>query len=469
MAQVSRDRAREILEAIAVNLDHLEPVETVSKIDVNPHFDSELESKFIESLRRLGGKDGLSPVRIVQDIVHGKSGYLLEVGSQRYWIEPQVDLGATEGVLISSRPDFVLWPAQTISPRKPVAVFCDGWNYHKKITREDASKRNAILAGGKFWVWSVTWEDVKTAVAGGTETDLSGTLDEMALGPLPAQLQPLCDPRRWTRNAVAGLLEWLQTKPDEGTDAPANGIGRHSAASAFRMVPNPGKPESLRIQEELNSFWNSLPQPWPCEKPAGSFPAGNINSPTLAFRYFATRESVNTKLPLSVSPGFWVYDPASAESEPEMQKAWRRWVWMFNTLQFLPGVYLATRDGLKNGDHSRIRAVESARPASSSQSTAYAGGWTKVMEQAMESLYPGLEKLMAQGVPVPDEVGFELEQDGEVVAECELAWTNQKVVLLLEPHRPTGASWTQAGWRVVYDEADWPEKVAAEIQQQSSR
>jgi DEAD/DEAH box helicase domain-containing protein len=230
------------LEAIEGNLDHLETVETVSKIDVNPHFDSELESKFIESLRRLSGKDRLPPVRIVQDIVHGKSGYLLEAGSQRYWIEPQVDLGPNEGVLTPSRPDFVLWPAQAISPRKPVAVFCDGWNYHKKITREDAAKRNAILAGGKFWIWSVTWEDVKAAVAGGTETDLAGTLGEMELQPMPDQLKPLCDPRLWTRNSVASLLEWLQTKPDEGTDKPAIAIGRHAAASTFCMVPNPGKP-----------------------------------------------------------------------------------------------------------------------------------------------------------------------------------------------------------------------------------
>ena len=468
MAHVSRDRAREILEAIEGNLDHLETVETVSKIDVNPHFDSELESKFIESLRRLGGKDRLPPVRIVQDIVHGKSGYLLEAGSQRYWIEPQVDLGPNEGVLTPSRPDFVLWPTQAISPRKPVAVFCDGWNYHKKITREDAAKRNAILAGGKFWIWSVTWEDVKAAVAGGTETDLAGTWGEMELQPIPDPLKPLCDPRLWTRNSVASLLEWLQTKPDEGTDKPAIAIGRHAAASTFCMVPNPGKPESARILEVLKSFWDSLPQPWPCEKPAVSFPAGNINSPTLALRYWATREGVNPMVPLPVSPGFLIYDPTAAESEPEMQKAWRRWLWIFNTLQFLPGVYLATRDGLHNSDHSRIRAAESAKPASSSESSAFAGAWAEVMEQAMESLHPGLEKLMAQGVPVPDQVGFELEQDGEVVAECELAWTNQKVALLLDPHRATSTAWLQAGWRIVYDEAEWPTKLANELHNQNS-
>jgi DEAD/DEAH box helicase domain-containing protein len=469
MANVSRDRARAILEAIAGNLDQLEAVETVSKIDVNPHFDSELESKFIESLRRLGGKDGLSPVRIVQDIVHGKSGYLLEAGTQRYWIEPQVDLGPTDGVLLTSRPDFVLWPAHTLSPRKPIAVFCDGWNYHRKTTREDAAKRNAILASGKFHVWTVTWDDVKAAVAGGTETDLAGSFEEMTLGPLPPKLQPLCDPRLWTRNAMAGLLDWLQTATDGGVDKRALEMAGHAAASAFRMVPDPRKSESARIQTELESFWNSLPLPWPCEKPTGAFSAGNTNCHTLEFRYWATREGVNPMALPPASPGFLIFDPATAESEPEMQKFWRRWLWLFNTLQFLPGFFLATRDGLKEGDHSRIRPAESTKPANSAEGAAFAGAWSEVMEQAMESLHPGLEKLVKLGIPVPDQIGFELDQDGEVVAECELAWTNQKLALLLEPHRPTAAAWKQAGWRVVHDEANWPDRIASELQPSNSQ
>jgi hypothetical protein len=71
-------------------------------------------------------------------------------------------------------------------------------------------------------------------------------------------------------------------------------------------------------------------------------------------------------------------------------------------------------------------------------------------------------------VPVPDQVGFELEQYGEVIAECELAWTNQKVALLLDPHRATSTAWLQAGWRIVYDEAEWPAKLANELQTQKS-
>ena len=65
---------------------------TISDIYINPNFDSALEARFIESLKKLGGVGGLPPVKLVQDIVYGKSGYLLEVGGQRYRVEPQVEL-----------------------------------------------------------------------------------------------------------------------------------------------------------------------------------------------------------------------------------------------------------------------------------------------------------------------------------------------------------------------------------------
>jgi DEAD/DEAH box helicase domain-containing protein len=32
-------------------------------------------------------------VKLVQDVVNGKAGWVLEVGSQRYRIEPQCELG----------------------------------------------------------------------------------------------------------------------------------------------------------------------------------------------------------------------------------------------------------------------------------------------------------------------------------------------------------------------------------------
>ena len=166
MEQVSRDRAREVLTELVSATDQLERVPTISDIFINPHFDSALEARFIEALRHLSGCEGLPTVKLVQDIVNGKSGYLLEVASQRYWIEPQVELTHTDGISVACKPDFVIWPGKVSSSRRPMAVFCDGWMYHRNTVREDAQKRSALVASGRFWVWSVTSDDVKAALDG---------------------------------------------------------------------------------------------------------------------------------------------------------------------------------------------------------------------------------------------------------------------------------------------------------------
>ena len=456
MALISRDRARAILEAIEGNLDQLEKVATVADIFVNPNFDSDLEARFIESLRRLGGSNGLAQVRLVKEIVQGKSGYLMEVGTQRYKIEPQVDVGSSEGTAIASRPDFVIWPYQSASPRRPIAVFCDGWAYHKEITREDAAKRNALLASGKFWVWAVTWEDVTAAIGGSSETDLVDGLHAMTLSELPAQLRPMEDAAHWTRHSIAKLLHWLESPAADGKDGRAFRFSKQGGATAFRMVPDPRKPESSTQRAQLEQFWNDLPGSLPYEQPAKPVACGNLNDPMLTFRYWITQALADPESAAPKSPGFLVLDPAVAESEPDQHRSWRRWLWMFNTLQHLPGVFLATRDGLLGADHNAITPAEAAKPASGGGQAAEAAGWAQAMDQAMEFLLPGLKELQDAGAPVPDEVGYELESDGEVVAECELVWTSRKVVLLLDHHADTEAVWTSRGWTTVKASPGWP-------------
>ena len=132
MELVSRDRAREVLTELVSATDQLERVPTIADIFINPNFDSALEARFIEALRHLSGVEGLPTVKLVQDIVNGKSGYLLEVASQRYWIEPQVELADTDGVRVACKPDFVIWPGKASASRRPMAVFCDGWTYHRE-------------------------------------------------------------------------------------------------------------------------------------------------------------------------------------------------------------------------------------------------------------------------------------------------------------------------------------------------
>jgi DEAD/DEAH box helicase domain-containing protein len=471
MDLVSRDRARAILEQLVGKLDELERVASISDIYINPNFDSELEARFVESLRRLSGEAGLPFVKLVQELVHGKSGYLLEVDQQRYWVEPQVDLGPNDGVEVYCRPDFVLWPVQRKSPRRPIAVFCDGWTHHQASTREDAKKRSALVASGRFWVWSVTWDDVQSAMDGKVETTLPDCLEAMCFNSkekLPAALRSLIDDSLWTQHAIAVLIQWLGKPTGEIEDQYAMKMARHAGATAFRMLPNPGDAALEQARATLAQFWNEV-KDCPCERPAQSAACGNVNDLSLALRYWWPNVLVDTAKPIPLSPGFLIYNELHAHDEPTRHLAWRRWLWLFNIFQTLPGFLLATQTGLDTKDYASFTIVTGVPPGTGAQIKAQAAGWDQVIEQAMSELKPGLRTLMEAGLPPPDEVGYELPEAGNVIAEAELVWIQRKLALLMTAHVEFQAIWEAHGWRTVVAQGEWQQQLLEELTSQGAQ
>ena len=70
---------------------------------------------------------------------------------------------------------------------------------------------------------------------------------------------------------------------------------------------------------------------------------------------------------------------------------------------------------------------------------------------------------MDAGVMPPDDVGYELEQAGEVIAQAELAWRSARVVLLMPEHADGISIWVANGWKPLVAEGDWQHMVASEI------
>ncbi len=110
MAETSRNTATELLKEILEQRENLVRIEGLKGISVNALFDSELEARFIEVLRRI--KVGDRAAKLVKKMLptSGKPGYLLTIGEQRWEIEPQVNLGPVHGVVIPSRADFMFHP-----------------------------------------------------------------------------------------------------------------------------------------------------------------------------------------------------------------------------------------------------------------------------------------------------------------------------------------------------------------------
>lgn len=106
-------------------------IKKLAQVDTNHLFDSELEREFVGAFEKLSTAE--RPIRIHKTLVNEKEGYSLQVGESLWTIEPQVDFDASMGISVKSRPDFVIRPKRTTGNQKPIAVFTDGYYYHKDI------------------------------------------------------------------------------------------------------------------------------------------------------------------------------------------------------------------------------------------------------------------------------------------------------------------------------------------------
>ncbi|WP_444913319.1 DEAD/DEAH box helicase [Microbulbifer sp. PAAF003] len=158
LESISRDSARDLLQGILDNSDKLVETQGLDSVDFNVLIESELEKRFIEVLASAQPNTTLSVTR-----VNGKPGWSLSVehatGVMTWLIEPQVNLGQDSGVAINSRADFVIWP-QRDQGVKPVAVYLDGFLYHRNKCVDDSEKRLAVLLSGNFLLCSLNWRDL---------------------------------------------------------------------------------------------------------------------------------------------------------------------------------------------------------------------------------------------------------------------------------------------------------------------
>ncbi|MFM7008342.1 MAG: hypothetical protein ACKO0Z_03300, partial [Betaproteobacteria bacterium] len=90
-----------------------------------------------------------------------------------------------------------------------------------------------------------------------------------------------------------------------------------------------------------------------------------------------------------------------------------------------------------------------ATGASSSSQHMLAKEWDDAVEQTLEPLRSGLRQLARWNAPLPL-IGHELADDrGHVIAEAEMSWPDQRLVVLTAEQDDLSAGWMQAGWDVL--------------------
>jgi DEAD/DEAH box helicase domain-containing protein len=475
MDLVSRDRGREILTELVGALDQLESVPTISQIYINPNFDSVLEARFIESLKRMGGVAGIPKVKLVQDIINGKSGHVLEIAGQRYKVEPQRNVGPSDGVMVASKPDFVIWPWQSGTSRKPIAVFCDGWQFHQNSLREDANKRSALVLRGRFWVWSVTNDDVKTALDGNAHTDLDSPLAALSRhdgGQAPAAVLRAL-PGAFGSHAIAQLLAFLSTSPGVGTQDAAVLIAQRNVLWLnFLMVPNTPAERTV-VESRMSTLLAQLPVDMQGPK-AGFAPVlskSSVSPTVLSWWPMNYASGIRDGM---TGPGVVLLEDLDSSDENVLRLNWRKWLALFNQEQMLQGMLLATRSAMDEGDCAGWLpplAADAVAGASSPSQQMLAKEWDDVVEQTLQPLRSGLLQLAGWNAPLPL-IGYELADDrGHVVAEAEMAWPDQRLVVLTADQDDLSAGWMKAGWDVfqlsddylTVSDAPWASAVALKL------
>jgi len=453
MESTSRSAAVELLGDILEHADQFETIETIEHIVINPVFDSELEKLFIGALAKPNSLG--QPGKIQQQVVNGKPGYFLSVDGRYYTIEPQVTVGSEQGVALPSKPDFMIRSASAADETafRPIAVFLDGFKYHKRSIADDSAKRLALLQSGRYHVWSLTWDDVQDHYAGKIinrrnlfsenlrsemkplqdkllEKFAIGHLDKAALVPAMIMLlKYLADPddRAWRGLAFVRMLGWFDnnTMMKEGTVSMVRGHLQQRAAGQFNE----------RLSDAGPAAFGSVPEK------SGDNLAVDCMIPLDAIRHYD---------PETAMCNLWLDD---REVDDEVFKSdWQAFLHTYNVLQFLSLCGFATARGIRSEVYEVV-------PFGSAPGAAEPPEGLAILEEVLECVRPALHQWIDAGGIMPS-VGYEhMNDDGEIIAEAELCWDDQTIVGLLEEQRVYQSVFEQQGWQaIILDEAgQWVE------------
>lgn len=444
---VSRRIATGLLQEILGHQEELKPVATIGDVVAkNSLFDSELERRFIEALRRKP-VDGSPRFEVRDEVVRGKPGYSLQLGERVWTVEPQVELGPDRGVVIPCKPDFVLWP-QNVDGIMPIAVFLDGWRFHKDRIGDDIAKRMAVVRSGKFSVWSLTADDITTVLESGStvpETLWAQALPPSGAGRDSGPTYALFNADVLRSFHALTAFEQLHARISGRLAATDDAMVRLAAVLALRLGAQPliatefqqlrNSSAALALQAVETFSWMDgvdLGRCWTSEP--GQIGIG-VQMRRGDLQQFAGRPAVREMQPLVVLR--WADIPTLDDGQ--RRRFWQQWWHAANLLLPLANTWMSADSG---ATLSSLYAAPAYRRLDQ-----MAPEWEAAMADVLPEAQSLLQAAMEAGARCPI-VGYELLDDADrVVAQAELAWPDRRVGVLTDD---IGRDvFEAAGWRVL--------------------
>lgn len=448
MKLVSRNLARQLLAKILEFKENLCSIDSINNIPLDNMMGSELEKRFITVLQEN------KALIVSRSYAQAGDGWIVNtktMPSFGWQLRAQVDLGPKDGVGMYCRPDFVLYPFGNTHDIKPVAIFLDGFVFHKYKVDDDVQKRQAILESQQFYVWTLTWRDLNEQgckhlqdVLGlshnpdmkhpkfynlfhdTTFASLESAVRERNSFDLLIEYLTAPDARTllWQKLAAAHAWVWLDVKKSQNV-----ALKQKFAYEMNENVPHYRQQELLPDEPFVfGGLLDSCSSSQPFIELASVLPQRYINQTTKP-------EQMRAALTLHLC-----FDDRYTEDdgyERALNGFWR----LVNLLQFLPKMSFTSRKAAQL-PYERLATEQVIL-----NKTKVSGLWQEAIALGLLSLEEA-ELLNDNGLDVP-EFGFPLQiASGEIVAEADLAWQSLKIALFYQE----GAGHEQfisAGWRVV--------------------
>jgi DEAD/DEAH box helicase domain-containing protein len=452
IGSISRSAAIRILRAILAGKENKTKIGKLGNIPVNSLFESELERRFIEAIAQMGNES--RKIEISKALIHEKEGYVLKVNESIWEIEPQVLLDTKDGVAITCKPDFLISPIG-VSSRLPVAIFTDGFIYHKDKVSDDTIKREAIRRSGKYRVWSLSWRDVQSVFqAQGDYFTQTLAAEKMPSGHRMYQ--------QIVNEASANLI-----KPDKMsvfellmryldiTNAEEIFATHAKAYSLSLLDPsqtnNPSSFQDwnstfLKVIEETHFSDDEFEQ---SKTFFGKWIPRSINTHLSIFAGILFSDMrLSQKAPVSVCA---VLDDRIDTRTDKFEQEWNGFWQFFNIMQFAERFIAVCTVGLEQMAYTIFPIGRLSSEIIVETSVATNEVWQSIKDLLFDDSAKRMAtKLQEMGVSAPNEVGLEIiDNKGEVIATIEFAWTTQKIGFLTDEQYKDKEKLEANGWKVL--------------------
>jgi Distinct helicase family with a unique C-terminal domain including a metal-binding cysteine cluster len=408
MELISRRTAMELSRKILDPKLSFKKLETgVSKIDLIQVLESELEKKFISTLKDYSELPGAEHrVKIEPKALDAGNGYHLSVDDQVWIVEPQVLLDEAKGTSVPTRIDFLITHAENKN-LMPIALSLDGWEYHHARMETDTRQRLALHRTGKFLIWTITWDDINDALKPSpVSAGLLGISNSAGFQAFLAKKNMLSWQDIVEKGSMRLLLKYLSLPNHENWKYTAYGI-----------VMSNVEPEKTDGAAWVSSVSRWLPGSHSGWDPIWQGMASKRNETIAEWNAWVGREIKQNAVVLRMNDATIV----RGDDKQCWQDYWRT----VNVFQFIPDFIFVIEQAVIDGSYNGI-----PMSAPAFVKATMSAAWQELFELYSDERVGALMKeALAAGFNPP--IAFhEIVENETIIAQTEIAWPDQKVAIV---------------------------------------